>query len=58
MLRKIKKQQGSVLVISVIILAIMSVITFALTRVIIRQIYFLTNLDNALLSYYGAESSM
>lgn len=53
-----KNQEGSIMVISVLIMSIMSVVVFALSTLLMRQIDFSQNLDNATLAYYGAESSM
>lgn len=53
-----KNQEGSILVISVLIMSIMGVIVFSLSTYVIRQIDFSHNLDNAMLAYYAAESSM
>ena len=55
---KFFNQNGSIMVISVLLMSIMSVIAFGLSTVIIKQVDFSRNLDNAVLAYYGAESSM
>ncbi len=58
MLDKYTKEKGSIMVITVMILAVMSVIVFSLSIIMNRQIDFTKNLDYSLLAYYGAESSL
>lgn len=55
---KFLNQSGSIMVISVLLMSIMSVVAFGLSTVIIKQVDFSRNFDYALLAYYGAESSM
>lgn len=51
-------QEGSILVLTLLIMSIMAVIALTLSVVIINQLKFSQNIDNAMNAYYGAESGI